>query len=141
MKPSGRDVCRSIFYILFGPSNFYFDQLLHTIINHIPAGASYKQFIHYGQIAVSRKHNSNILSEGNLFLFFFHRIDSISFTGRFQQFHHGTEKNMRIYGAAEPPLYNLSNVRANIHIMHGLNDWLTPSDVRIFRILFVSPQC
>lgn len=55
MTPAGRDVCRSFVYVLFGPSNLYFDKLLFTILNHIPAGASYKQFVHYGQIAAARK--------------------------------------------------------------------------------------
>lgn len=55
MRPTGRDLCRSFVYILFGPSNLYFDELLATILNHIPAGASYKQFIHYAQIASARK--------------------------------------------------------------------------------------
>lgn len=55
MRPSGRDLCRSVTYILFGPSHLYFDELLATIINHIPAGASYKQFVHYFQIAATRK--------------------------------------------------------------------------------------
>ncbi|XP_055300714.1 lipase 1-like [Sitodiplosis mosellana] len=101
MRPTGRDVCRSFVYILFGPSNLYFDELLATILNHIPGGASYKQFIHYAQIAAAQ---------------------------RFQRYHHGIEKNMQIYGTPEPPEYDLSKVRANIHIMHGTNDWLTPSD-------------
>lgn len=57
MQPTGRDVCRSVVYVLFGPSNLYFDELLHTIINHIPAGASYKQFVHYAQIAAARKYH------------------------------------------------------------------------------------
>lgn len=56
MKPAGRDVCRSFVYMLFGPSNFYFDELLSMIMNHIPAGASYKQIIHYTQIAAARKY-------------------------------------------------------------------------------------
>lgn len=55
MQPTGREVCRSVVYIVFGPSSFYFDELFHTIINHIPAGASYRQVVHYAQIAAARK--------------------------------------------------------------------------------------
>lgn len=55
MHPTGREVCRSIVYVVFGPSRLYFDELLHTIINHIPAGASYRQLVHYAQIAAARK--------------------------------------------------------------------------------------
>lgn len=62
MRPTGRELCRSVVYVVFGPSNFYFDELLRTIQNHIPAGASYRQFIHYAQIAAARKF-SKILSK------------------------------------------------------------------------------
>lgn len=49
---------------------------------------------------------------------------------RFQRYHFGSTKmNMKVYGTPEPPPYNLKNVRTNIHIMHGTNDWLTPSIV------------
>lgn len=54
---------------------------------------------------------------------------------RFQRYHHGTAMNMQIYGTPEPPPYDLSKVRANIHIMHGTNDWLTPSVVSLILIL------
>lgn len=55
MQPTGREVCRSVVYLVFGPSTFYFDELFHIIINHIPAGASYRQMVHYAQIAAARK--------------------------------------------------------------------------------------
>lgn len=53
------------------------------------------------------------------------------FSERFQRYHHGTAMNMQLYGTPEPPPYDLSKVRANIHIMHGTNDWLTPSIVSL----------
>lgn len=56
MQPTGRQVCRSVASIMFGPSILYFDELLHTIINHIPAGASYRQLVHYAQIAAAREY-------------------------------------------------------------------------------------
>lgn len=62
MQPSGRQVCRSVVYIMFGPSPFYFDELLHTIMNHIPAGASYRQLVHYAQIAAARKYQPRLYS-------------------------------------------------------------------------------
>lgn len=55
MTPNGSRVCRSFAYGLFGPSREYYDGLLLNILNHIPAGASYKQFIHYFQIASEGK--------------------------------------------------------------------------------------
>lgn len=60
------------------------------------------------------------------------RIRFITILEKFQQYHHGTEMNMKIYGTPEPPQYDLSKVRTNIHLLHGTNDWLTPSDVSLF---------
>lgn len=74
MQPRGREICRSVVYILFGPSNFYFDELLQSITNHIPAGASYKQFVHYAQIAATRKFKLILFNQGRSF---FLRTDSI----------------------------------------------------------------
>lgn len=36
---------------------------------------------------------------------------------------------MMIYGTVEPPLYNLSNVQANIHMLYGTHDAITPATV------------
>ncbi|XP_031637603.1 gastric triacylglycerol lipase-like [Contarinia nasturtii] len=101
MSQTGRDICRSVVYILFGPSNLYKDDLLAKIINHIPAGSSYKQFIHYVQIAVAH---------------------------RFQHYDHGIKMNLKIYGTPKPPEYNLTNVRAKVHILQGANDLLTQTE-------------
>lgn len=57
MTPLGSGVCKAIAFNVFGPSNQYYDGLLHDILNHIPAGASYKQFVHYGQIASAGEHH------------------------------------------------------------------------------------
>lgn len=54
-QPLGRAWCRFVFYFLYGPSTLYFDELMRMTSNHIPAGASYRQFAHYAQIAVARK--------------------------------------------------------------------------------------
>lgn len=63
MSPNGSRVCRSVVFGLFGPSKEYYDGFLMNVLNHIPAGASYKQFVHYGQIASSGMDNK--------FFFFF----------------------------------------------------------------------
>lgn len=47
---------------------------------------------------------------------------------------------MQIYGSPEPPAYNLTNVRANVHLMHGTNDWLTPSDVSEPKLFLKNPK-
>lgn len=51
MTKAAKQLCRTVVFNVFGPSEHYFDELLYTILNHIPAGASSKQFIHYFQIA------------------------------------------------------------------------------------------
>lgn len=51
MTKAAKELCRTVVFNVFGPSEQYFDGLLYTILNHIPAGASAKQFIHYFQIA------------------------------------------------------------------------------------------
>ncbi|XP_055527064.1 lipase 3-like [Wyeomyia smithii] len=78
--------------------------ILPVLIGHIPAGASIKQFFHFGQEVTS---------------------------GHFRQFDYGPENNTQIYNSVEPPDYNLTNVRTPVSIYYALNDKLThPEDVR-----------
>lgn len=63
----------------------------------LPAGASIRQVIHYGQCSSS---------------------------GRFQKYDHGPEENLKLYGVENPPEYNLSNIRTNVHLVDGGNDYV-----------------
>lgn len=125
MTPNGARLCRSFVFGLFGPSKEYYDGFLMNVMNHIPAGASYKQFVHYGQIASSGK----FFFLFHIFIEYFFYKNAFISIGKFQRYHHGIENNMRIYNSPNPPEYNLTNVRAKIHLMYGTNDWLTPSEV------------
>lgn len=49
IMPFGKELCKRFVFTLFGPSIQYFDGMLLNI-SHYPAGSSYKQFIHYGQL-------------------------------------------------------------------------------------------
>lgn len=49
---------------------------------------------------------------------------------KFSKFDHGREENLKRYSAINPPEYNLSNVRTNIHLMHGTNDLFAMNKVR-----------
>mmetsp|Transcript_36396 Transcript_36396/g.36017 ORF Transcript_36396/g.36017 Transcript_36396/m.36017 type:complete len:99 (+) Transcript_36396:87-383(+) len=53
-------------------------------------------------------------------------------SGRFEKFDYGKEKNLKIYGKEEPPLYNLSKVQESnipIALLTGKNDMLaSPED-------------
>lgn len=73
------------------------------MLEHMPAGASYRQLLHYMQIG---------------------------FIGRFQKFDFGPEENQRLYGSIEPPEYNYSNIQTPLHILYGTNDYLVPAAVR-----------
>ena len=64
-------------------------------LSHYPAGASFKQWVHYCQI-----YNS----------------------GEFKKRDFGVEKNLEVYGSEKPPLYDLSLVTAPVALHYGAND-------------------
>lgn len=77
--------------------------MLPAIVGHVPAGASIKQLVHYGQLIRS---------------------------GKFRMYDYGIIKNWFIYGSLRPPLYDLSKVTAPITIHYSMNDWMAhPVDV------------
>lgn len=43
-------------------------------------------------------------------------------TGKFQKFDFGRGKNLKLYGTATPPKYNLTNIRIKVHLLYGSND-------------------
>lgn len=47
----------------------------------------------------------------------------------FHKYDYGPEKNLELYGQQYPPLYNLQNIRAPLHIYYGEDDDLTTVDV------------
>lgn len=67
------------------------------------------------------------IRESQFVFFFFGEFCSIS--GKFQQYHHGTDENIRIYGQPTPPEYDLSKVQTKIHILYGTNDLISPEQV------------
>ncbi|KAG7311752.1 hypothetical protein JYU34_002811 [Plutella xylostella] len=97
-------LCTNLLFLICG----FDEQQLNTtmlpiVLGHTPAGASSRQFVHFGQL-----YNS----------------------GQFRQFDHGWFKNKRVYGTRKPPAYNLSAIEAPIFLHYAENDWLsTPSDV------------
>lgn len=76
--------------------------MLRDYFNYFPAGCSYKQVLHYLQLLT---------------------------TGKFLEYDHGVEQNIRMYGQALPPEYQLSNVKTNIHLLYGTHDWLAMARV------------
>lgn len=77
--------------------------MLPVITGHVPAGASTKQILHFGQL---------------------YKL------GSFRQFDYGLYQNAIKYGSNNPPEYKLENVKAKIALYCGQNDWLAqPGDV------------
>lgn len=77
--------------------------MLPVVLGHTPAGASAKQFAHYGQLYKS---------------------------GKFVQYDYGLIENRRRYGTFKPPAYNLTAIRTPVFLHYAENDWLsTPKDV------------
>lgn len=81
--------------------------MIPVIAGHMPAGASTKQIVHYGQGV--RK-------------------------GLFRQYDWGNiglkKTNKKVYGTRKPPVYNLKHIRAPVALHYGANDWLAePVDV------------
>ncbi|XP_069681272.1 lipase 3-like [Periplaneta americana] len=101
-----RAICSNFLFLLCG---FNSDQLNETalpvILSHIPAGASTKQCLHYGQLIMS---------------------------GKFAKFDFGQDNEFE-YDQDTPPDYDLSQVTAATVLMFSDNDWL--SDVQDVDIL------
>ncbi|XP_015602093.1 gastric triacylglycerol lipase [Cephus cinctus] len=103
-------LCKNIFFLIAG---FNEEDLnlanFPVIIGHIPAGASWKQFVHYGQGFIN--------------------------PGYFRHFDYGNiQINFEIYNASEPLEYNLESVTTPVALFSSNNDWLaTPEDVNMLR--------
>lgn len=78
--------------------------------SHIPAGFSFLQLVHYGQLTMS---------------------------GRFCRFNYLKSENLIRYGTPEPPDYNLKNVRAPVALHLSVDDIMSdPGDtMKLKRIL------
>ncbi|XP_041980001.1 lipase 3-like [Aricia agestis] len=97
-------LCKNLLFLICG---FDTEQLNNTmlpvVLGHTPAGASTRQFVHFGQL-----YNSD----------------------KFTNFDHGWIVNKYTYGTFTPPAYNLSAIRTPIFLHYADNDWLsTPKDV------------
>ncbi|XP_043483372.1 lipase 3-like [Leptopilina heterotoma] len=103
-------ICSNLLFLVAGFSHGELNmENLTVIIGHVPAGASWKCFIHFGQG-------------------FIH-------PGHFRQFDYGnTQLNMKVYGSPFPPKYSLENVTTPVALFSSANDWLAaPSDVELLQ--------
>lgn len=84
--------------------------MLAASLEYTPVSVSHKQMLHYGQVIKS---------------------------GKFRQFDYKTERNLKVYDQATPPMYNLANVRTKMQLFYGTNDMLVTQEVDLhFRCNF-----
>lgn len=92
-------ICENTVFVICGfDADQYNSTLASVIFAHSPAGTSTKTVVHYAQ--------------------------EIHESGNFQNFDYGTEENIRRYGRALPPTYNLTNVAVPVALFYAQNDWL-----------------
>lgn len=139
--PFTGELCKTVLFNMFGPSVQYFDGFLLNLSKHYPAGSSYKQFIHYGQLIATGNKFNRIPGTAKTEEFSFkelcvseqfHSIPisiSIARPGKFQKFHYNATKNMELYGSEVAPEYDLSRVSTKIHILYGTYDKLASVEV------------
>ncbi|KYN38026.1 Lipase 1 [Trachymyrmex septentrionalis] len=99
-------ICSNILFLVAGFSRAELNtDYLTVIIGHVPAGASWKQLVHYGQGYIN--------------------------AGRFRQYDYGNvDKNLQIYNSTTPPDYQLEKIIAPIALFSSDDDWLaTTKDV------------
>lgn len=60
----------------------------------------------------------------------------------FRKYDYGRLSNTKLYGNERPPHYNLTNIRAPVHIYYGYGDNFATVEVRVkFRKLFEHACC
>ncbi|XP_063381927.1 lipase 3-like [Cydia fagiglandana] len=91
-----QEMCTDIIFLIGGWNALEFNRtMLPVILAHTPAGASIRQFAHYGQV---------------------------THTGSFRRFNHLGFWNYKVYGTWDPPLYDLSQVKAPVFLRYSLSD-------------------
>ncbi|ODM97071.1 Lipase 3 [Orchesella cincta] len=88
---------------LIAPFSGQVEELMPTILGHVPAGSSVRNLVHYAQGVNS---------------------------GLFRKYDHGRAGNLEAYGQETPPEYDISKITAPVALWWGENDWLgVKSDV------------
>ncbi|GJQ77030.1 hypothetical protein Trydic_g15224 [Trypoxylus dichotomus] len=103
-----QNICSNMLFLMAGYDYEQLDKsLIPDIMRTLPAGSSTKQWVHYLQLVRS---------------------------GYFRQYDYLPLENLRRYGEANPPTYNLSKVTSKVALYYSKNDWLAmPEDVRRLR--------
>ncbi|KAL0110387.1 hypothetical protein PUN28_013790 [Cardiocondyla obscurior] len=103
-KALTQPVCSNAMFLVTGFNAEQFDPaLLPVILGHVPASTAVKQMIHYGQL----------IKSGTFLL-----------PGKFKHYDLGIISNKDAYGAFNPPTYDVSKIKAPVHLYYSENDWL-----------------
>ncbi|KAL0110384.1 hypothetical protein PUN28_013790 [Cardiocondyla obscurior] len=94
---------KSPFLQLLAQFTHSLEALLPVILGHVPASTAVKQMIHYGQL----------IKSGTFLL-----------PGKFKHYDLGIISNKDAYGAFNPPTYDVSKIKAPVHLYYSENDWL-----------------
>lgn len=97
-----KPVCRMVINGICGPPSHEINETrLEVFLSHTPAGTSYKNMIHIGQVLK---------------------------TGRFRKFDFGVQRNLAVYGQESPPDYDLRQVSAPVALFWSEADALVPAE-------------
>ncbi|KAG9437298.1 lipase 3 isoform X1 [Apis mellifera carnica] len=102
--------CNNILFLVTGFNQTNLSAMnLTSIMNHIPAGGSWKQLVHFGQGYI--------------------------YPDNFRQFDYGNdEKNYRVYNSVQPPEYELNKIIAPIALFSSNDDLLaTKTDINLLK--------
>ncbi|XP_047993675.1 lipase 3-like [Leguminivora glycinivorella] len=106
-----QQICSNILFLVGGWNEAQHNRtMLPVKLGHTPAGASVRQFVHYGQSIADKT---------------------------FKRFDHGRLKNRRVYGSYRAPAYDLSKITVPVFLHYSASDPLAHvNDVdRLFREL------
>ncbi|KAM0735585.1 Lipase 3 [Formica fusca] len=103
-KALSQPICSNMMFLIAGFNPDQLDMsLLPVILGHVPAGASTKQLIHYGQLI-----QSGLLIS----------------PGKFKQFDNGLLQNKKLYNSRTPPIYDVKKIKVPVSLFYSKNDWL-----------------
>ncbi|CAH2038107.1 unnamed protein product, partial [Iphiclides podalirius] len=105
-------VCKTAIFQMCGENEGQLNEtVLPVFLAGVGAGTSWKTIVHFAQLILARD--------------------------RFQQFDYGVWNNMRIYGDATPPEYDLAKVKLPIKLFWSQNDLLSSEEdvLRLERML------
>lgn len=86
-----------------------------VFLSYFPSGTSLKTVEHFSQLITSG--------------------------GMFRMFDYGPQENLKLYNQADPPEYDVANIKLPVHLFVGMNDLVSPLEVEYFLKLILFNTC